>query len=90
MLIKNVDIITENKPDEIIYGASILIKGDTIERIIKNGEPLPNDAEIIDGNGITTDLLLKNGIKVFGETQIEELFESLRLAKAPLQLSFAF
>ena len=35
MLIKNVDIITENKPDEIIYGASILIKGDTIERIIK-------------------------------------------------------
>ena len=30
MLIKNVDIITENKPDEIIYGASILIKGDTI------------------------------------------------------------
>ena len=46
--------------------------------------------KIIDGNGITTDLLLKNGIKVFGETQIEELFESLRLAKAPLQLSFAF
>ena len=52
MLIKNVDIITENKPDEIIYGASILIKGDTIERIIKHGEPLPNDAEIIDGNGM--------------------------------------
>ena len=34
--------------------------------------------------------IAQQGIKVFGETQIEELFESLRLAKAPLQLSFAF
>ena len=33
---------------------------------------------VTEGNGITADLLLKNGIQVFGESQIQELLEALQ------------
>ncbi len=32
---------------------------------------------LINGNGITADLLSKNGIKIFGESQLDELYKSI-------------
>ncbi len=42
------------------------------------------------GSGITARLFLENNIKVFNENQLDELIEAVRLAKAPMQLSFNF
>ena len=44
----------------------------------------------ISGSGITAALLEQNGIKIFGETELDDLIEAVRLAKAPLQLSLGF
>ncbi|MGI5058923.1 DUF523 domain-containing protein [Treponema pectinovorum] len=43
-----------------------------------------------DGSGITAALLAENGLKIFGESQIDFLIEKIRLAKSPNQLSFDF
>lgn len=45
---------------------------------------------VIKGSGLTAQMLAENGLKIYGETQIDELLEALRLAKAPNQLSFEF
>lgn len=43
-----------------------------------------------EGDGVTAALLRENNIKLYGESQIDELIEAIRLAKAPQQLSFEF
>lgn len=45
---------------------------------------------LIKGSGITASLFLENGIKIFGESRLDDLIEAVRLAKAPQQLSFEF
>ncbi len=52
MLIKNVNILTLNDANEIIYNASVHIKDTKIEKIIPQGMPLPQDNDIIDGKGM--------------------------------------
>ena len=36
---------------------------------------------LTDGNGVAVELLLQNGVRVFGETQLEELLDSLAARK---------
>lgn len=43
-----------------------------------------------EGNGITASLLKTNNIRIYGETEIDDLLEAVRLAKAPMQLSLGF
>ena len=52
MLIKNVDIITSDSANDILYGASLLIKDNIIEKIINAGEAVPEDENVIDGKGM--------------------------------------
>lgn len=52
MLIKNVDIITSDSANDILYGASLLIKDNIIEKIINAGEVVPEDENVIDGKGM--------------------------------------
>lgn len=51
MLIKNIDVITSNDANDILYGASLLIKDNVIEKVVRAGEPLPEDGNVIDGKG---------------------------------------
>lgn len=98
-----INSLGEDKTAQYIKGANETLK---IARmfncnfaLLKERSPSCGSKTIYDGTfshterhglGITAELLIDNNIKVFGESEIDDLLENIKIAKSPTQLRFSF